>query len=153
MPPTGEGMLLNTVTRLGGVVRTVVGAVVLTLIGALATGSLGPWIDWGSQKGYALLDAATCKGHAAMAEGDRLSGLAENDLSQSQPLFEQANGHYAKAYSCGFPDAGIRLAVAHCMGLGTPKNLMSARQLVLEIESSHPNKAGRAADVRKLCGL
>lgn len=120
---------------------------------AAATGVGKPILSWVTDHAEIMRDAATCGGRAAMAEGDRLSTQAAADVARAQLLFREANVHYAKAYACGFPDAGIRLAVAHCMGLGTAKEPSKARQIVLQIEGKHPEKVGRAGDVRKACNL
>lgn len=129
------------------------GTILAAAVGTIATGTLAPWLDWFSERGSVVLDAATCGGRTAMTEGDRLSELAAKEPSRAIAYFTEANPHYIKAYGCGFPDAGIRLAVAHCMGLGVPKEPLKARQYILEVEAKHPSKLGRAKDVRKLCGF
>ena len=137
--------------------RRVVKWLFLPLIGwavpTIATGTFAPQLAWVSDKGTAMVDAATCGGRAAMMEGDRLSEAASRDVKQAQSLFREANAFYSKAYACGFADAGIRLAVGHCMGLGAGKDLPRARQIILDVEGNHPTKAGRAGDARKLCGF
>jgi hypothetical protein len=131
--------------------------IILTLLGmggmAVLTGVAQPVLSWVTENSSSLRDDWTCGGRAAMAEGDRLSELAGKEPARAQRYLTEANAHYLKAYGCGFPDAGIRLAVSHCMGLGTPKNSLKARQIVLEIEAKYEAKRGRAGDVRKLCGF
>jgi hypothetical protein len=139
--------------------KIIASAVLIPLLGAMLVWSLGGWPDWVRERADHIRDDWTCRGRAAQAEGDRLSALAEKelkakDVARAQDLFRDANRHYEKAYACpGFPDAGIRLAVAHCMGFGVQKSQLKARQYVLEIEKNHPTSAGRAGDVRKLCGM
>jgi hypothetical protein len=130
--------------------KVTLGAIVGGIILEVMKQSLSPWAFASFHQHY---DHWTCGGRAAMAEGDRLSTQASAEVAKAQALFREANVHYAKAYACGFPDAGIRLAVAHCMGLGTAKEPSKARQIVLQIEAKHPEKVGRAADVRRACGL
>lgn len=130
--------------------KVTLGAIVGGVVLEVMTKSLSPWAFAYFHHYY---DHWTCGGRAAMAEGDRLSTQASADLARAQLLFREANVHYAKAYACGFPDAGLRLAVAHCMGLGTAKEPSKARQIVLQIEGKHPEKVNRAGDVRKACNL
>ena len=136
------------------VAKWAAGTILAAVLTTVFTGTFAPWLNWFAEKGSHVLDAATCGGRAAEAEGDRLSTQAAADVTRAQELFREANVHYAKAYACpGFPDAGIRLAVAHCMGLGVPKNLQKARQYINEIEGKHEGKRGRAKEARQLCGL
>lgn len=132
---------------------TIAGALLTTVVGAIATGAFNPWLTWASERGRLVLDGATCGGSAAMAEGDRLSELAARDATHAQDLFRQANGHYEKAYTCGFPDAGIRLAAAHCLGMGTEKQPRRALQLLLQIEDKYPDKKMRIDTAKKACNL
>ena len=130
--------------------KVTLGALVGGIILEVTTKSLSPWVYAAAHHYY---DDFRCGGRIAMAEGDRLYDLAAKEPARAPEHFKAANPYYAKAYGCGFPDAGIRLAVAHCMGLGTPKDILKARQLVLQIEGKHPEKVGRAGDVRKACNL
>ena len=130
--------------------RLTLAAVVAAIALELATKSVSPMIGAAIADGY---DRYFCGGAAARLEADRLSRQADADSASAHELFGQANQLYEKAYSCGFPDAGLRLAFAHCSGLGTPIDQTKARGLVVEIESAHPSLTGRASDVRKACNL
>ena len=130
--------------------KLTIGAIVGGILLEVTTRSLSPWVTSGV--GYAY-DAVACGGRAAMMEGDRLSEAASQDVTRAQTLFREANSHYAKAYACGFPDAGIRLAANYCLGLGAPKDNARALQVILEIEDRHEAKRGRAGDVRRACKL
>lgn len=131
----------------------------LGLIGtAIMTGAAQPTLSWFTDTAAAVRDDWSCQGRAAENEGDRLSGLTEEhlaakEMADAKLLFARAITQYEKAYACGFPDAGIRLAVLHCTGMGTPKNALKARQYVLEIEAAHPTRSGRTKDVRGLCRM
>lgn len=98
-------------------------------------------------------DDYTCRGRAAEEEADRLSLLVGKRPTQAYTLFRQAYVKYQEAWSCGRPDAGLRLAVAHCKGLGTPKDQLKAHGLVNEIEEKYPAKRERMKEVRKECGF
>jgi len=124
--------------------------VISGLIIELATQSLSPVIISAAADTY---DRFVCGGAAAQAEGDRLSKVALQNIDQAQEIFAEANTHYEKAYACGFQDAGIRLAFAHCTGLGVPKEPIKARAIVLQIERAHENMAGRDKDLRAACNL
>lgn len=131
--------------------------VTLTLLGmvgmAVLTGLAQPALSWFTDTASAMRDDWTCKGRQAMAEGDRLSELAAKDAGRAQALFREANAHYEKAFACGFPDAGIRLAGAHCLGLGTEKEPRRALQLLLQIEDKYPDKKMRIETAKKACNL
>ncbi|WP_144083558.1 hypothetical protein [Hyphomicrobium nitrativorans] len=131
----------------------ILGVLATAILGALISGAGKPLLSWAEMRADGLRDDWLCGGRAAMAEGDRLTALAEREEVRASEFLSEANASYQKAYDCGFPDAGLRLAVANCLGLGTPKNNHRARQLVLEVEGKYREKAGRASDVRKLCDL
>lgn len=133
--------------------KIITAVVLFPILGAIVTGTAASWIDWSVAHAKTAFDDLGCKGRAAMAEGDRLSDLASKEPARALDYLKAANPHYEKAYGCGFPDAGIRLAVAHCMGLGVPKDALKARQYILEIEGKYDAKRGRAADARKACGF
>ena len=135
------------------VAKWVILAILAAIVGALALGPLQPLVNRSTTYVLDQWDGLACGGRAASEAGDRLSEAASNDPEQARTLFQQANEQYAKAYACGYPDAGLRLAVSHCMGLGMPKDQRKARSLVLEVESHHPEKIGRANDVRRTCGF
>lgn len=127
---------------------------VLGLIGtAILTGVGQPALTWFRDTAAEVRDDWMCGGRVAMAEGDRLSDLAAKEPARAIEHLKTANPFYEKAYGCGFPDAGIRLAVAHCMGLGVPKDALKARQYILEIEGKFEAKRARAKDARQLCGF
>jgi hypothetical protein len=145
-------------TKKDGKLRTalkwLLGAMATAIIGALVVGPLQSGVNRSTNAILELWDGAMCGGHAASNEGDRLSELASQDPKQARERFHAANEQYRIAYfKCGLPDAGLRLAVAHCIGLGEPKDVQQARHLVLEIESKFPEKIGRAGDVRRACGF
>ena len=127
--------------------------VIVPVLGALASGAGKPAIDRARELGDEYRDAYFCGGRDAMTEGDRLSDLAAKEPTRAPEHFRAANPFYEKAYGCGFPDAGIRLAVAHCMGLGTQKDVRKARQYILEVEGKYEAKRARAKDARQLCGF
>lgn len=135
--------------------KMTLGAIVGGVILEVMTKSLSPWAFASFHHYY---DRWTCGGHAAQAEADRLSEqterlVAAKDTARGLALFRDAASRYEHAYKCGYPDAGIRLAVLHCKGLGVPKDALKARQYVLEIESKWDAKRGRAKDVRQVCGF
>lgn len=141
-------------THVGKIFWQVLAAVILLPIaGALVTGTLSSWIDCSVESTKAAADSLWCKGNAAMQEGDRLSQLAYANPRERQVWFREANQQYRKAYGCGFPEAGLRLVLAHCAGLGETKNEREARRLIIEVESKHRVPAGRLNDFRKECGF
>lgn len=133
--------------------RWLLGGAVTAVVGSIATGAFAPQIAWVSERGAAAIDSIWCQGLAAMEEGDRLSEAATKDIAKAQDLFRQANIHYEKAYGCGFPDAGVRLVAAHCLGLGTDKNESKARQWLLQVEKDHPDRKTRIDFAKKACKL
>jgi hypothetical protein len=104
---------------------------------------------------FSAYDKVWCEGRAALEEGHKMSRLAIGDLAQAQTLFAQANTHYRKAHACGIPEAGLRLAMAHCQGLGEPKSVPRGRQLIVDTETAFRDRADImrwASDVRqKVC--
>ncbi len=138
---------------LGKIAAAVLLAAVAAVVTPAAKAAFAPWIHEATDALTTIVDSYTCKGIPAMAEGDRLVKLASADPKQAADLFRSANDHYRKAYACGYPDAGIRLAVSYCMGLGETKSGPMARQIILDIEAKYPERRGRAGDVRRLCGF
>jgi hypothetical protein len=149
----GEQETLQRSGKSDGYLSSIGKEIVVGVIGAVVVGSFSLYLTRMTDFGRDLVDHYTCEGKANLAEGDRLSLLAAQNASVAQKHFHQANQHYRVAYNCGFSDAGLRLAVAHCMGLGEPKDARRARQYVLDVEGKFPEKQRRADDVRKACNL
>jgi hypothetical protein len=102
-----------------------------------------------------MQDDLLCGGGAAMSLADQLHDQAvemvRKDPVRADAVFKEANDNYRKAYACGFPDAGLRLAVAYCLGLGTKEDRGQAHRLILAVESSNVEKSGRASTARRTC--
>lgn len=134
--------------------RIIASVLILPIIGGVLLWALGGWPDSIKEMADRLRDDWTCAGRLAIVEGDRLTDAASAEPRRAGEHLKAAIPHYEKAYhTCGFPDAGIRLAVAHCMGLGVPKNEPKARQYILEVEGRYEAKRPRAKDARQLCGF
>lgn len=97
-----------------------------------------------------------CSSEAPAKRADEMTdeaklALARKDVTRAETLLALSVKDYRASYKCGNPDAGLRLAVAYCMGMGVPLDRSHGRELILEIEHNFPNKQGRASDARRYC--
>jgi len=143
---------LSTNTRGQSALRAV-GWLAATVLAVFIAAPFTPVTGIIANKSAELWSDLACGGGQALAEAERKNAEALGLRQMMSESAKEALRLYGKAYSCGNPDAGIMVATAHCDGLGTPKNDVRARELLLQIEDAFPHKVARVNGARRHCGL
>jgi hypothetical protein len=143
--------------------RLTIATLILTIIGWIISGIIQ---DVTSPPALTFLntkwDDYTCQGRLSEIAADK---LAIGEMLPYEIKKDMNNPHYLelrkkvfvlyeKAYKCGFPDSGLRLAAAYCKGVGVPVDFPKAKRIIMEIQKKYPKEVAiKSERTWKKCGF